>query len=210
VGIAMTMAERGILLVGATDLELCGHPGLICGIGPVEAAATTAAHLAVSRPDAILHVGVAGGRGITPGSLAIGTEAVYTDLSAMIPVVERVEPDASLLAAARLALPSAVALPIATSAAVADGVASHNLRVEGMEGFGVLRACTLAGIPAVEARAISNDLGEGDRSRWMIRRALEALDDAIPQLLDAIATSVAQHGAASDVEPARAPSTAPA
>ncbi len=206
----MTMAERGILVVGATDLELCGHPGLICGIGPVEAAATTAAHLAESRPAAVLHVGVAGGRRITPGSLAIGTEAVYTDLSAMIPVVERVEADPALLAAARLAMPSAVALPIATSAAVAHGVASHDLRVEGMEGFGVLRACALAGVPAVEVRAISNDLGERDRSRWMIRRALEALEDAIPLLLDAIATSVAPHGAASDAEPARAPSTATA
>jgi futalosine hydrolase len=203
----MTAAERGILLVGATDPELCGHPGLICGIGPVEAAATTAAHLADSRPAAVLHVGVAGGRGITPGSLAIGTEAVYTDLLAMIPVVERVEADPALLTAARLAMPSAVALPIATSAAVADGVATHNLRVEGMEGFGVLRACVLAGVPAVEVRAISNDLGEGDRSRWMIRRAIETLDEAIPKLLEAMATSVAPHGAASDVEPARAPTT---
>jgi futalosine hydrolase len=206
----MPIADRGILLVGATDLELCGHPGLMCGIGPVEAAATTAAHLAVSRPSAVLHVGVAGGRRITPGSLAIGTEAVYMDLSAMIPVVERVEADPALLAAVRLAMPTAIALPIATSAAVADGEATHDLRVEGMEGFGVLRACALAGVPAVEARAISNELGESDRSRWRIRRALEALEDAIPQLLDAIAISVAPHGAASDVEPARAPSTATA
>jgi futalosine hydrolase len=206
----MPIAERGILLVGATDLELCGHPGLVCGVGPVEAAATTAAHLAVDRPAAVIHVGVAGGRGITPGLLVIGTEAVYTDLSALIPVVERVEADPALLAAARIAMPSATALPIATSAAVADGVASHDLLVEGMEGFGVLRACALAGVPAVEARAISNNLGEGDRSRWMIRRALEALEDAIPLLLETIATSVAPHGAASDVQPARAPSTATA
>jgi len=54
-----------------------------------------------------------------------------------------------------------------------------------MEGFGVLRACELAGIPAVEIRAISNDLGEGDRSRWRIGRALEALDEALPGLLEA-------------------------
>lgn len=206
----MTFTARGILLVGATDLELCGHPGLICGIGPVEAAATTAAELAVSRPAAVLHVGVAGGRGITPGSLAIGTEAVYTDLSAMIPVVERVEADPALLAAARLAVPGAIALPIATSAAVAQGLAAHSLRVEGMEGFGVLRACALAGVPAVEARAISNDLGEGDRSRWMIKRALETLEDAIPPLLDAIASISVEPDGAPNVEPARAPSTAPA
>lgn len=207
----MTTSKRGILLVGATDLELCGHPGLTCGVGPVEAAAATAAQLAVTAPSAVLHVGVAGGRGITPGSLAIGTEAVYADLSAAIPVVERVEADPALLAAARLAMPGAIALPIATSAAVTQGQATHDFRVEGMEGFGVLRACSLAGVPAVEVRAVSNDVGEGDRSRWMIKRALEVLEDAIPRLLEAIdSISVPPDGAARNVEHARAPTSAPA
>lgn len=205
------MFERGVLLVAATDLELNGHPGLECGIGPVEAAAATAAHLAVSRPSAVLHVGIAGGRGITPGSLVIGTEAVYADLSAAIPVVERVEADPALLAAARIAMPGAIALPIATSGTVTHGQPLHSFRVEGMEGFGVLRACERAGVPAVEVRAISNDVGEGDRSRWMIRRALEVLEDAIPKLLEAIeSTTVRAHGAAADVEHARAPTSAPA
>jgi nucleoside phosphorylase len=80
-----------------------------------------------------------------------------------------------------------------------------------MEGFGVLRACALAGVPAVEVRAVSNDVSEGDRSRWMIRRALEVLDEAIPKLLEAIeSTSVPAHAAAPDVEHARAPTSAPA
>jgi nucleoside phosphorylase len=205
----MANATGRILLIGATDLELCGHPGLICGVGPVEAAATTAAELMVARPDAVLHVGIAGGRGITPGSLAIGSESVYADLSAEIPLVERVVPDAELVAAAREALPYAIALPIATSGAVAQGHIPHEFRVEGMEGFGVLRACAIAGVPALEVRAISNDLGEPDRSRWRIRRALEVLDEAIPPLLDAIASSVRPHGAA-DVEHARAASSATA
>ncbi len=207
----MATSESGVLLVGATDLELCGHPGLICGIGPVEAAAATAAELAISRPAAILHVGFGGGRGVTPGSLAIGTEAVYADLSAEIAVVERVEADPALLAAARLAMPAAIALPIATSAAVSQGEAQHEFRVEAMEGFGVLRACSRAGVPAVEVRAISNHLGESDRSRWRIPRALEVLDEAIPQLLEAIASiSVPPDGAASDVGRTWAPSTASA
>ncbi len=207
----MKMTERGILLVAATDLELCGHPGLECGVGPVEAAATTATTLLGSRPAAVLHVGIAGGRGITPGSLAIGTEAVYADLSAAIPVVQRVQAAPALLAAARLVMPGAIALPIATSGTVTQGPPAHEFRVEGMEGFGVLRACELAGVPAVEVRAISNDVGEGDRSRWMIRRALEVLDDAIPKLLEALeSTTVPVHGAAADVEHARAPTSAPA
>jgi nucleoside phosphorylase len=204
--------ERGILLVAATELELGGHPGLVCGIGPVEAAVTTAAQLALSRPRCVLHIGVAGGRGITPGSLAIGTEAVYADLSAAIPVVEKVEADPALLAAVRVAMPGAIALPIATSAAVSKDRATHAFRVEGMEGFGVLRACALAGVPAVEVRAVSNDIGEGDRSRWMIRRALDVLYDAIPRMLAAIeeSTSVRSDAAASELGHARATTSAPA
>ena len=46
----------------------------------------------------------------------------------------------------------------------------------------MLRACELAGVPAVEVRVISNDIGEGDRSRWMMRRALEVLDGILPRL----------------------------
>jgi nucleoside phosphorylase len=56
-----------------------------------------------------------------------------------------------------------------------------------MEGFGVLRACALAGVPAVELRAISNELAENDRSRWRIGRALEALADVLPDVLEAAA-----------------------
>ena len=116
----------------------------------------------------------------------MGTESVYRDISAEIPVVDRVAPDEALLAAVRAALPDALALPIGTSAAV-GGLTSGELRVEAMEGFGVLRACAQAGVPAVEVRAISNEISEGDRSRWRIGRALEALAEALPRVLEAAA-----------------------
>lgn len=177
----------GILVVAATEPELCGHEGVACGIGPVEAAAATAAALARARPSAVLHVGVAGGKRLTPGALIVGTEAVYVDLSAATPVIDRVVPDARLVAAAQAALPEAISLPIATSAAVSGASRAHELRVEGMEGFGVLRACQLAGVPAVEVRAVSNELGETDRGLWMIRRGLDVLADALPRLLAALA-----------------------
>jgi futalosine hydrolase len=173
-----------ILLVAATGIELCDHEGLVCGIGPVEAATATARHIALNPPDAVLHVGIAGARGITPGGLIIGSESHYSDIEAEIPVVDRVEPDPGLLEVVRGALPDALVLPIGTSAAVGG---ASDVRVEGMEGFGVLRACALAGVPAVEIRAISNEISEGDRARWRIGRALEALADAIPRVLEAAA-----------------------
>jgi futalosine hydrolase len=174
-----------VLLIAATELELCEHEGLTCGVGPVEAAAATARALALHQPSAVIHVGIAGGHGITPGALVVGTEAVYCDIAAEFPVVDRVLPDEELLAAVRAALPAAPALPIGTSAAV--GGVHAGVRVEAMEGFGVLRACVLAGIPGVELRAISNEITEGDRGRWRIGRALEALAEAIPPVLAAAA-----------------------
>lgn len=174
-----------VLLVAATEIELCERDGLVCGVGPVEAAASTARALAAERPDAVVHVGVAGARGITPGALVVGSESVYCDIAAEIPVIDRVAPDSTLLATVRAVLPNALALPIGTSAAV--GGTDTGLRVEAMEGFGVLRACAQAGVPAVEIRAISNEITEADRGRWRIGRALEALADALPEVLAAAA-----------------------
>ena len=175
-----------VLLVAATGIELCERQGFVCGVGPVEAAAATARELTLRPPDVVVHVGIAGGRGITPGGLVIGSASVYVDISAEIPVVDRVEPDPALLDGVRTAVPEALVLPIGTSGAV-GGVAGGELRVEAMEGFGVLRECEQAGIPAVEIRAVSNELTENDRARWRIGRALEALADALPRVLEAAA-----------------------
>ena len=175
-----------VLLVAATDIELCDREGIVCGVGPVEAASATARELAQRPADVVVNVGIAGGHGIIPGGLVIGSAAVYVDISAEIPVVDRVEADPTLLDRVRTAVPEALVLPIGTSAAVGH-VAAGDLRVEAMEGFGVLRACEQAGIPAIEVRAVSNDLGEYDRSRWRIGRALEALADALPRVLEAAA-----------------------
>jgi len=174
-----------VLLVAATDRELGGRDGLVCGVGPVEAAAATARALALHPVCALLHVGVAGGRGLLPGSLVIGAESVYCDLSAAISVVSRVSADARLVEAVRRALPDAPILPIGTSATV--GGARHDVPVEAMEGFGVLRAAELAGVRAIEVRAISNEIGEGDRSRWDVPGAVASLAAALPRLLSELA-----------------------
>lgn len=173
----------GVLLVAATERELCGHAGLVCGIGPVEAAAATARALALARPDAVLHVGIAGARGLPLRSVVVGTEALYADLACAIPVVDSVFPDAALLAAVRVALPGAVAAPIATSASVGGATQAT---VEAMEGFGVLRACALAGVPAVEARVVSNVIGEADRSKWDFEGAFATLTETLAALVAAL------------------------
>jgi futalosine hydrolase len=176
-----------ILLVAATTEELCGQPGLVCGVGPVEAAVATARALALDSPKVVVNIGVAGAKGITPGRLVIGSESVYCDLIAGIPVEQHIRPDQALLQATEEALPFAVALPIGTTATVDGPCGAHpGIRVEGMEGFAVLRACELAGVPGVEVRAVSNEIGEGDRARWQIHRGIDTLTAALPDLMAAL------------------------
>ena len=176
---------QDVLLVAATDRELDGRDGLVCGIGPVEAAVATARALALRDWQAVLHIGVAGGRGLAAGTARDRHRrpsiATSRRLSAL---VDRVESDPRLVATARSVLPGAPALPIGTSAAVGRG--GRELVVEAMEGFGVLRAAALAGVPAVEVRTISNEIGEPDRGRWHVGDAIDALSGVTPRLLEAI------------------------
>jgi nucleoside phosphorylase len=135
----------------------------------------------------VLQIGIAGAQTLPHGSVVIGSESVYCDVAdpeARIPRVERLEPAAHLLAAARRALPEAHVLPIATSGKVGGGVACE---VEAMEGFGVLRAAGLAGVPAIEVRSVSNPVSERDRDRWDVTAAVDALRAALPLLLAELA-----------------------
>jgi futalosine hydrolase len=175
-----------ILIVAATEPELCGHTGLVCGVGPVEAAVSTAGALASTRARAVLHIGVAGAHrasGLEPPQLVLGSVAIYEDLRLTTGLAPReARPDEAMLDAAREALPEAVLLPIGTTARVGGG---SECPVETMESFAVLRAAARAGLPAVELRAISN-LVEDARVDWRIEDALAALAVAIPRLLAAL------------------------
>ena len=175
-----------MLVVAATERELAliqGADTFACGIGPVEAALQTARVLAERRPDAVLHVGIAGARAIEPPALVVGSESVYCDVidpGSRVERIERLVPDARLLERVRGALPEAHVLPIATCGKVGGGTACD---VEAMEGFGILRACALFGVPAVELRAVSNAVAESDRSKWRHDDAFAALADAVTRVL---------------------------
>lgn len=180
-----------LLIVAATEAELCGFDGLVCGVGPVEAAASTARALAGREVGAVLHVGLAGARrgcGVEVGSLVVGSGAFYEDLAATRRLApDTVHADPGLVAAAAAALDVEPVL-IGTSGRVGGSAAC---RVEAMEGFAVLRACELAGVPAVEVRAVSNHV-EDARGDWRMDDALGALARALPGLVASIAAVTAR------------------
>ena len=184
------MSEH-VLVVAATDRELAiSHGWLVhrCGVGPVDAAARTAAAILEHRPRVVVHVGIAGARrasALTPPALVIGAAAVYCDLGVPETLApSRLEPLSSLVEAARRALPDASLRTIGTSGRVGQSTACD---VESMEGFAVLRAAALAGLPAIEVRAISNAIEEPDRSRWQFDDAFDAIVHATPALVAEIA-----------------------
>ena len=171
-----------LLVVAATERELAPVDGartLVCGIGPVESAVATARALAEDRPSAVLHVGISGARGLEPLTLVVGSEAVYCDAAGPL-VPARAFPDAGLLERLRDAFPDAVTRSIGTSARVGG---SHGVDVEAMEGFAVLRACELAGVPAVEVRVVSNAIDEPDRALWRFDDAFAKLAETLPRLV---------------------------
>jgi nucleoside phosphorylase len=151
----------------------------------------TAAAIARRRPRAVLHIGIAGARraaSFVPPALIVGVESIYGDLGvpeAWAP--HRLTPDATLVEAACRALPAASRRTIGTSGRVGH---SSNCEIESMEGFAVLRAAALAGVPAVEVRAISNQIEDADRALWKFDEAFAAVVAATPLLVAEIARCV--------------------
>jgi futalosine hydrolase len=174
--------------VAATQEELRGAEGgstLVCGVGPVEAAARTAAELqALARLKGVLNVGIAGARAFDEPRAVVGSEAVYCDADDPRWIELRTPADPGLVEAARRALPHARVEPIATSARVGG---STGCEVEAMEGYAVLRAAAIAGVPAVEVRVLANAIGEPDRSQWRFDEAKALLASLLPGLVRELA-----------------------
>ncbi|GAC1305963.1 MAG: futalosine hydrolase [Vulcanimicrobiaceae bacterium] len=173
---------------------------LACGVGPVEAAIATARALAARRYDAVVNAGIGGafpGRARVGDALALASDT-FADLGlegggelALPPgtLVDEARADAELLE--RLAggpLPVVTGVTVgAVTATVATAerlAARYGATVESMEGFAVLRAATLAGVPAVEVRGISNYVGERARSAWDFAAGTRATARALAFVLE--------------------------
>lgn len=171
-----------VVVVAATSREVVGAldlvPTLVCGVGPQNARKALEKLLASKRPDAVLHVGIAGARrgsGIPVLATVIGSESIDCDLE-----TPPIDPDAQLFEIARTSLQGAVVASIGTSARVGG---TRHTPVEAMEGHAVLSVCAAAGVRAIEVRVISNEIEETDRSRWLFNDAFAELERVTRALL---------------------------
>jgi futalosine hydrolase len=204
-------AQVGILVVCAVAQELAALPArpgvdvVAVGVGPVEAALGTLRALAAARYDGVINAGIAGGfrERCTVGDVVVCSREDYADLgledgSAFplpggLELVRQVEADAELLRpflAGRI--PVIVGRGV-TSATVTSTTAralalAYRFRadVESMEGFAVLRAAQLAGVPAIEIRGVSNLVGERESNGWDFRSGALAAVATTDALLDVL------------------------
>jgi futalosine hydrolase len=176
-----------ILLTCAVERELAfwqSRPDvkrLITGVGPVEAACTVSAALARAGYSLVVNAGIAGtlDDAIAIGEATIvGAERLELTLENGAPmqlpdgeaIVEDVRSDPALVA--RLyadgfpVVGGITVTRITTTEETASRYARLGAQVEAMEGFAVLRAAQLAGVPAIELRAISNRCGAPERADW--------------------------------------------
>jgi futalosine hydrolase len=199
-----------LLVVTAVAAERAACPAapgmdvIVAGVGPVAAAAATAAALAGQPYDAVLSAGIAGGfPPVTLGEVVVADAVIFADLGAetadgFTPVSqlgiadERGAVDAALATqlAARTGGRLGTVLTVATGSGTAATAAARRARhpravAEAMEGAGVAEAAWRAGVRFGELRAISNLVGPRDRAGWRIPQALDALETAIRALAGA-------------------------
>ena len=203
--VVATERERSALLrdVTAEPVELgplraartASADVVVSGIGPAAAEAATATALAAGGYDAVLSIGICGAfRGTAAlGDTVVATELVAADLGADSPggflgtaelgwQDDTVPVDPALRDAVLARLGEVVTGPLLTVSTVtgtrarADLLAQrHGAVAEAMEGWGVLVAAQLHGLPVGEVRTVSNVVEDRDTATWDVALALGAL-----------------------------------
>lgn len=173
-----------ILFVAAVDFELnlargvrpgAGDSFLCTGMGPEATRRALEPLLAAGGFDLVVDLGVAGSYDtdrFPVGSVAQVTAEQFGDRPGAL--LRNPAPPACLAG-----LPQAVGN---TVSALEPQYRCGSADVESMEGAAFFEACLAAGVPFAEIRAVSNAVGEEDRSRWNIPLALANLQSFLNSL----------------------------
>ncbi len=198
-----------ILLVSAVAQELewlgprAGVETLVAGIGPVDAAARVARALSAQKYDMVVNAGIAGafpgvahvGDGVVVGEELLEIQQENGAPLALPPgniVSDRVPSDAHLIEAiTALGFPLVRGITVSqvtATDATATRLRARGAEIETMEGFAVLRAAQLAGVPAIEVRGISNIVGDRAKSEWNLDAGIMGLRRILNATLDLLYT----------------------
>ncbi|MGC8486214.1 MAG: futalosine hydrolase [Candidatus Baltobacteraceae bacterium] len=174
---------------------------LLCGVGPVEAAARTAVALVGEPYDLVINIGIAGGfegRAEIGESCVVAADFIELDRengeALHLPPGDRLYPRAQsdpslveMLAASGIRQRTGVTVSrVTTAARTCERLSALGAEVESMEGFAVLRAAEIAHVRALQLRGISNIVGPRAAENWNVEAAFAALADATHRLFAAV------------------------
>lgn len=194
-----------ILLAAATPFELKEPPEgvqtVITGVGLVAATYHLQKAIAAGKPDLVIQAGIAGCFDDTHalGDVIAVSEEVIADLGVEENGGFRSLGDLGLLPPGengRLPNPHLhlTSLPAGRSVSVSEittrpdrirwYIERYAPLVESMEGAALHYVCLHEQVPFLQLRAISNYIGERDKTRWRIGPALENLHAALTKILN--------------------------
>lgn len=179
---------------------------LITGVGMVAAGVSVAEALAVHKPDAVVHAGVAGSfdRNLSLGDVVVIVEDGFPELGAQdgdafLPLVEMgldedgLTPSGMLVPATIPLLdhvqvfPAVRGITVNTVHGNDDAIREASERwpaqVETMEAGAVMYACNRAGVPYLGLRTISNYVERRNRDAWQMPLAVQRLNETLTQLI---------------------------
>jgi futalosine hydrolase len=171
---------------------------LVTGVGAVEAAANVSRALAQSPYDLVVNAGVAGaldGCANVGDGVVVAEEMVELALETGEPIglpdnlqaIDRASSDFALVdRLAELGFATLRGITVGRVTATektADRLQGLGAQIESMEGFGVLRAAEIAGVPGIEVRGISNRVGDRARSGWNFAAGVAGLERVLSALL---------------------------
>jgi futalosine hydrolase len=177
---------------------------LVTGIGVVEASAAVSRALAQSTYDLVISAGIAGafeGAAEIGEGVVVADDLLQLDLETDAPlalpegtrVIDRAGSDLVLVdRLVELGFRSVRGITVTRVTATdltASKLGALGVGVETMEGFAVLRAAEIAGVPAIEVRGISNIVCERSRSRWDFAAGVSGGEKVLNALLSLLGST---------------------
>lgn len=177
---------------------------LVTGVGPVEAAASVSRALATSSYKLVINAGIAGafaGKAAIGEGVVVGEEFIELDIENGKPLTlpdgarinDRASSDFSLVE--QLVergfknVRGITVHRVTATERTAERLAAHNVDVESMEGFAILRAAAIAGVPAIEIRGISNIVTTREASGWNFAAGVAGLEGVFNALLPLVTST---------------------
>ena len=183
------------------------HKLVITGIGGISTAYQLSKVIAAERPDLIIQAGIAGAfdEALQLGSVVVVEQDRIADLGVMEDnqwkdvfdlglTISDEEPfdsgwlknESNIIKRSGLQTVNAITINEITTAAsrISELKSKYDPSIESMEGAALHYVCLQEKIEFLQLRAISNYIGERDKSKWKIKLAIKNLNDALTDLIE--------------------------